>query len=1165
MTLPANLSTCHITCTYLATDGTPLAGVVSFTPSPTFFLDPETNTYFAPKPIVGTLTDIGLLDVTVPASDDPDTSPNGFTYIVSESLNSGDEYIYNHSYSIKAPSGAELDLAAVVPVENFFGEPITRGPAGPAGIPGPPGSPGTPTPPNPTPDGNVAVSITTGGTPTANYVDPGQSPYGPGAVAVAMGYLSTPGVNGSYAVAAGACSLTGDIDIRWFGSPLTIAGGSFKTMLNAVGGFDFRQLSSNGKPSLWVSPDGSSANSASYNPGTATIPANVMGWRATWRHADGQTKIFALDPAGSVVTGDGKKWTQIGTTGTAAISGTFMLAGAKAVGVGGLSPNGTEAAALITTRTEIYDGIDLGAGATLVVGTQFSGHELNDLSFTDETSKLWNIYGTAYLLPKSGTVTKSGTQLVLGTPGNIQAATGGRGWKRINPVSHKYKPEDFGDLDASPESCRAAIDAACVVASTYGGGTIEFGSRTYTVGPNPAVLNPVSGLPYASLLTYQNVHFQGGGPASIIKQAANANCHLFGHSGVLQGSGQQDHIDNVWWSGLTLDGSRTTQDGARDHDGLHIPQHPGLKVDSVRIINCDGDAYFSTALGEFHAVGVNPGTNIVRPIWLTDVYSYNNAGWGFFMSATNRNTHYQGLHAENNGSPQAQICGNSVAVTLTATGHLDLLIDSFTVVAVPLTAGMTPAQVVTAINDNTTGVGGKATASLTPQGRLIIRSNTVGGLSRVYLSNTTSGSGTTTTAPLSNLGLTTSPKNGDLNYRVGANQCGGFFLDHSQCHVDGLMSVQNYGDGVYIHNVNNCQYSNIEATQNTGYGIYVEALVSGVCNNWTSAMNCTDYGHASYRDAPRERTVTDGVTQGSSAGRTITDGVLASTSTRTVTDGVLTADTLVTSATANFTSADIGSAVTGTGIRSGSVISVVNDPTSVNISQPATTSAIGVSITISRITTFTSATAVFVSGDVGSLVNATGIPANTIISSRTNATTVVLSQTAPAAGSAITALITPAYTVTSATAGFQTTDINDVVISTDVPVGTVIIAVAGGTAALLSQKPTTNTTGVTLKLTRTAEVYFDDLVVGYGITGITSLRGILAPGLKQTIGPQDDNRKANFSVLVENGITATFDGDDFDPVGLNVRNIAYGAGGLAGNLVTPATYVPSAAYDGGSL
>lgn len=67
---------------------------------------------------------------------------------------------------------------------------------------------------------------------------------------------------------------------------------------------------------------------------------------------------------------------------------------------------------------------------------------------------------------------------------------------------------------------------------------------------------------------------------------------------------------------------------------------------------------------------------------------------------------------------------------------------------------------------------------------------------------------------------------------------------------------------------------------------------------------------------------------------------------RTVSDGVLNTTTTVTSATAVFTSADVGKAISGTGIPVGTTISSITNATTVVLSAAATATASGVALVI---------------------------------------------------------------------------------------------------------------------------------------------------------------------------------------------------------------------------
>jgi prepilin-type N-terminal cleavage/methylation domain-containing protein len=131
--------------------------------------------------------------------------------------------------------------------------------------------------------------------------------------------------------------------------------------------------------------------------------------------------------------------------------------------------------------------------------------------------------------------------------------------------------------------------------------------------------------------------------------------------------------------------------------------------------------------------------------------------------------------------------------------------------------------------------------------------------------------------------------------------------------------------------------------------------------------------------------------------------------TRTLLDGVTTnGSATLTSNTAGFTTADVGSPVSCTNFPAGVTISSRNSATSVILSLPATASGSGKVFSIygdgnrtlmdvsttNASTTLTSNTAYFTAADVGRPVVGTSIVAGTTIASVTNSTTAVLSAAA---------------------------------------------------------------------------------------------------------------------------------------------------------------------------
>jgi hypothetical protein len=109
------------------------------------------------------------------------------------------------------------------------------------------------------------------------------------------------------------------------------------------------------------------------------------------------------------------------------------------------------------------------------------------------------------------------------------------------------------------------------------------------------------------------------------------------------------------------------------------------------------------------------------------------------------------------------------------------------------------------------------------------------------------------------------------------------------------------------------------------------------------------------------------------------------------------------SASAAFTPADVGAAFSGTDMPSGTTIATWIDATHVTLSNLPTAIATGLNWTIaaSISNTYQSATAAFTSGDVGKILSGDDIPANTLIQAFTNSTHVVLSKTPTVVGTGL--------------------------------------------------------------------------------------------------------------------------------------------------------------------
>ena len=124
---PDNYQGCTITGRFIDVSGLPVQGMVHFTPSPAALLNASQDVIVVSKRITATLDADGAFEITVPATDDPDVNPTGWTYEVFEDFAGG------RKYSINAPQNEVVDLADISPVPNNAGNAIVVGPPGPKG------------------------------------------------------------------------------------------------------------------------------------------------------------------------------------------------------------------------------------------------------------------------------------------------------------------------------------------------------------------------------------------------------------------------------------------------------------------------------------------------------------------------------------------------------------------------------------------------------------------------------------------------------------------------------------------------------------------------------------------------------------------------------------------------------------------------------------------------------------------------------------------------------------------------------------------------------------------------------------------------------------------------------------------------------------------------
>jgi hypothetical protein len=114
MPLPSDFDTVTVTGRYIDLAGNALAGTVTFTSSTTV-VDASVPVTIVPVPIVATLDSNGAFSIALPATDDPDIAPNGYTYKVEERF--GGKLLRTYSIQVPYDTVGNIDLSTVAPVQ----------------------------------------------------------------------------------------------------------------------------------------------------------------------------------------------------------------------------------------------------------------------------------------------------------------------------------------------------------------------------------------------------------------------------------------------------------------------------------------------------------------------------------------------------------------------------------------------------------------------------------------------------------------------------------------------------------------------------------------------------------------------------------------------------------------------------------------------------------------------------------------------------------------------------------------------------------------------------------------------------------------------------------------------------------------------------------------
>lgn len=105
-----NLTRITVVGTFVDLEGDPISGRITFSPSFDALLDPDENVIIDNIPLSTDLDEDGSFSLVLPCTDDPDATPQGWTYRVSEPT--------GRSYDISLPTdipGGVLDLVDAVP------------------------------------------------------------------------------------------------------------------------------------------------------------------------------------------------------------------------------------------------------------------------------------------------------------------------------------------------------------------------------------------------------------------------------------------------------------------------------------------------------------------------------------------------------------------------------------------------------------------------------------------------------------------------------------------------------------------------------------------------------------------------------------------------------------------------------------------------------------------------------------------------------------------------------------------------------------------------------------------------------------------------------------------------------------------------------------------
>jgi len=123
---PSNYGGCRIQGTYIDFLARPVSGKLILKPAPSVLLNPTAKKILVSLDLEFNLDNNGSVDFIIPATNDTDLNPAGWTYTVIETFVG----VMGRTYPIEAPVGATVNLVDVAPVIASTGNAIIRGPIG---------------------------------------------------------------------------------------------------------------------------------------------------------------------------------------------------------------------------------------------------------------------------------------------------------------------------------------------------------------------------------------------------------------------------------------------------------------------------------------------------------------------------------------------------------------------------------------------------------------------------------------------------------------------------------------------------------------------------------------------------------------------------------------------------------------------------------------------------------------------------------------------------------------------------------------------------------------------------------------------------------------------------------------------------------------------------